>query len=64
MRDLPELRENMNKAITATNIQTVADAIGLHYNTIRKVANGEKDDPRYKTLKAIDEWCDRQYEEV
>ena len=59
MRDLPELRRLMNKAITATNIQAVADAIGLHYNTIRKVANGEKDDPRYKTLKAIDEWCDR-----
>ena len=59
MRDLPELRRLMNQAITATNIQTVADAIGLHYNTIRKVANGEKDDPRYKTLKAIDKWCDR-----
>ena len=60
MRDLPELRKLMNKAIEATNIQTVADEIGLHYNTIRKVANGEKDDPRYKTLKAIDEWCDKQ----
>jgi len=59
MRDLPELREKMNEAITTTNIQTIASATGLHYNTIRKVANGEKDDPRYKTLKAIDEWCDR-----
>ncbi len=59
MRDLPELRKKMNEAIAATNIQTVADATGLHYNTIRKVANGEKDDPRYKTLKAIDKWCDR-----
>jgi len=62
MRDLPELREKMNEAITATNIQAVADAIGLHYNTIRKVANGEKDDPRYKTLKAIDKWCDKTEE--
>ena len=62
MRDLPELRRLMNEAIAATNIQAVADAIGLHYNTIRKVANGEKEDPRYKTLKAIDEWCDKTEE--
>jgi len=59
MRDLQELRKKMNEAIEKTHIGAVAEATGLHYNTIRKVANGEKDDPRYKTLKAIDEWCDR-----
>ena len=62
MRDLPELRKLMNEAIEATNIQTVADEIGLHYNTIRKVANGQKGDPRYKTFKAIDEWCNKKEE--
>jgi len=62
MRDLPELRKKMNEAIAESHIGAVADEIGLHYNTIRKVANGEKDDPRYKTLKAIDEWCNKTEE--
>ena len=60
MRDLPELRERLAEAVKERDIQSVAKEVGLHYNTIRHVANGEKKDPRYFTLKAINEWCDRR----
>lgn len=59
MKDLPEMRKALTEAIKADSIQAVANEVGLHYNTIRKVANGQKKDPRYFTLKAIDKWMSR-----
>lgn len=54
MRDLPELKKRLQQEIMDSNIQAVADKLKLHYNTVRKVANGQQPNPRYNTMVAID----------
>jgi hypothetical protein len=48
--------EEIQKRLLDRRLNAVADATGLHYNTVRGIASGENINPTYAVLKAISDY--------
>jgi transcriptional regulator with XRE-family HTH domain len=55
MKTLDQIRA----ALADRNLQAVAQAAGIHYNTVREVANNKDANPTYKTLKKLSDYLER-----
>jgi hypothetical protein len=56
MLTLEQIREALRDRMPAR----VAEATGLHYNTIREVRDNPEANPTYKVLKALSDYLTRQ----
>jgi transcriptional regulator with XRE-family HTH domain len=48
--------EDIRKRLEDRRLNMVADATGLHYNTVRNIAAGENTNPTYEVLKALSDY--------
>lgn len=48
--------EQIRVALQDRRLGLVAEATGLHYNTVRGIASGENVNPTYAVLKAISDY--------
>jgi hypothetical protein len=48
--------EQISMALKDLRIEKVAEATGLHYNTIRAIRDSRSEDPRYSTMVALDRY--------
>lgn len=50
--------EQIKTALTDRRVSLVAEATGIHYNTIRDIRDGRNTNPNYKTLKALSDYLE------
>ena len=50
--------EQIRSALQDRMPQRVAEATGLHYNTIREIRDNESANPTYKVLKALSDYIE------
>ena len=48
--------EDIKDKLQDRRLQLVADKTGLHYNTLKKLRDGEAKDPSYETIKALSDY--------
>lgn len=48
--------EQVREALLDRRIDLVADATGLHYNTIQRIRKNTQDNPSYKAVKALSDY--------
>jgi hypothetical protein len=46
--------ERIREALKDRRLAVVADACGLHYNTLRAIRDGEKTNPTYTTMSRLE----------
>lgn len=56
MLTLQEIRQRL----ADRRLNMVAEATGLHYNTVRNIATGENPNPTYAVLKALSDYLEGQ----
>lgn len=54
------LLEDIQEALKDRKIKMVAEATGLHYNTVRQLANSPDANPTYKVVKALSDYLERK----
>jgi len=54
MRTLQQIRE----ALKDRRLSVVADATGLHYNTLRQLRDDEDHSPSYDTVRKLDDYLE------
>jgi len=55
MEDVMLRFERLKDRMQGENLREIAEATGLHYNTVYRFLNHEKD-PKYSTMKVIDDY--------
>lgn len=50
--------ESIREALKDRRVSMVAEATGLHYNTVRDLRDNEKANPTYKVLKALSDYLE------
>lgn len=45
--------QQIRNALADRNLKAVADATGLHYNTVRLIARGQIADPGYESVRRL-----------
>jgi len=48
--------EEIKKRLEDRRLNMVAEATGLHYNTVRNIAAGENTNPTYEVIKALSDY--------
>ena len=48
--------EEIRKRLEDRRLNMVAEATGLHYNTVRNIAVGENTNPTYEVFKALSDY--------
>ena len=48
--------EQIRAALYDRRVDVVAQATGLHYNTVFKVRSGENENPTYRVIKALSDY--------
>lgn len=48
--------EDIRKRLEDRRLNMVAEATGLHYNTVRNIAVGDNTNPTYEVLKALSDY--------
>ena len=54
------LLEDIQEALRDRKIKMVAEATGLHYNTVRQLASSPDANPTYKVVKALSDYLERK----
>ena len=54
------LLEDIQEALKDRKIKMVAEATGLHYNTVRQLASSPDANPTYKVVKALSDYLERK----
>ena len=54
------LLEDIQEALKDRKIKMVAEATGLHYNTIKNVRDNQYGNPSYKVMKALSDYLERK----
>lgn len=52
--------EQVRAALHDRNLSRVAEAVGLHYDTVRRVANGQQKQVSYQVVKALSDYLTRE----
>lgn len=50
--------EQIRAALKDRRLNKVAEATGLHVNTIREIRDGKAEDPRHSTVKALTDYLE------
>ena len=50
--------EQMRRLLAVMQLQKVAKATGLSYNTLREIRDNEDANPSYKTIKAVSDYLE------
>lgn len=50
--------ESIRQALKDRRVSMVADATGLHYNTVRDIRDNERANPTYKVIKALSDYLE------
>ncbi len=50
--------ESIREALKDRRVSMVAEATGLHYNTVRDLRDNENANPTYKVLKALSDYLE------
>lgn len=56
MMTLGEIRD----ALQDRRVDKVADATGMHYNTVREVRDNENANPTWRVMKALNDYLEEQ----
>jgi transcriptional regulator with XRE-family HTH domain len=48
--------EEIRQALQDRRLSMVADATGLHYNTVRAISAGENNNPTHETMRLLSEY--------
>lgn len=56
--------EQLKQALKDRRPGMVADATGLHFNTIRQIRDGENANPTYKVIKALSDYLENNNTEA
>lgn len=56
--------EQLKQALKDRRPSMVADATGLHFNTIRQIRDGENANPTYKVIKALSDYLENNNTEA
>lgn len=54
--------EEIRRRLSDRKLVQVAEAIGLHYNTVRNIAAGENTNPTYEVVKALSDYLTNKEE--
>jgi len=52
--------ESIRKALKDRRVSMVAEATGLHYNTVRDVRDNDRANPTYKVVKALSDYLEEK----
>ena len=50
--------EDMRRLLAVMQLQKIAKATGLSYNTLREIRDNERANPSYNTMKAISDYLE------